>query len=782
MFKNYIRTFLRNLWKSKTYSFLNIAGLAVGIACAGLIFLWVENETGYDSGYTKKDRLYAIREHQVYEGVQRTFIGSPGVLAPAMKDEIPGVVNTCRTTWVNKTLLSLGDKSVYEPGFYVDSSTFSLFGFSFLQGSAKDAFNELYSIVITEKMAGHFFGTEKNIIGRSLTMDNQQKFIVTGVIKDLPDNSTLKFDWAAPFEIFRKKNDWLQYWAANGVKTYVELSPSASSEMVDKQLYDFMHKKDKRATAHPFLFAMKDWHLRDDLLGQRSSYVRLFSIIAWIILLIACINFMNLATARSEKRAREVGVRKVLGARKRSLVWQFIGEAIAMSAIAVFLGLLLIQLALPSFNLLVQEELSTGLGNPLHIGALFAIALLCGLVAGSYPALYLSSFNPVFVFKGIRLKGGGAVFIRKGLVVLQFSVSIVLIISTVIVYRQIQHIRGRDIGYDRANLLDMDVRGDMVKNFAAIKQDLLNTGVVENVALSSQESMYTSDNTTGFEWEGKDPSRQTLISFRMVNPSYFATMAMHILEGRDFRPGADMKADSSNILITESMARLLGKGSPIGKPIRNGNGTLHVIGVVKDYIYGDFYSSPDPVIFFAAPEESHYLYVRYKANSRPEEVLAKVGAVIKKDNPAYPFTYTFIDEQFNAIFKGEFLVGKLAGVFAALAIFISCLGLFGLAAYTAERRTREIGIRKVLGASVTGITRLLTWDFLGLVFISTLVAFPVAWWAMHRWLQGYAYRTTISWWVFIVAGLAAMLIALVTISFQSVKAALSNPLKNLRSE
>src|SRR5882724_1781555 len=268
----------------------------------------------------------------------------------------------------------------------------------------------------------------------------------------------------------------------------------------------------------------------------------------------------------------------------------------------------------------------------------------------------------------------------------------------------------------------------------------------------------------------------------MFNPSYFATMVMHILEGRDFRPGADMKADSSNILITESMARLLGKGSPIGKPIRNGNGTLHVIGVVKDYIYGDFYSSPDPVIFFAAPEESHYLYVRYKANSRPEEVLAKVGAVIKKDNPAYPFTYTFIDEQFNAIFKGEFLVGKLAGVFAALAIFISCLGLFGLAAYTAERRTREIGIRKVLGASVTGITRLLTWDFLGLVFISTLVAFPVAWWAMHRWLQGYAYRTTISWWVFIVAGLAAMLIALVTISFQSVKAALSNPLKNLRSE
>jgi putative ABC transport system permease protein len=788
MFNTYFKSILRNFWKHKTYSFLNVFGLAIGIACAGLIFLWVEDEVNYDSVFLKKDRLYWIRENQTHQGVTRTFDDTPALLAEAIQKELPGIAHVCRVGWDSKFLFSRGDKRIYESGYSADSSFLTMFGFRFVQGRVQHAFSNVHSIVISQKMARQFFGDDPDVIGKTLKMDNAQEYVITGVIRDLPANSSLQFDWVTPFDNFVRGKDWLlKYWGANAVTTYVELAPDADPARINQQLYNYLGSKNKddKSPARPFLFAMNDWRLRNQFVegkqtGGAIEYVRLFTIIAWIILLIACINFMNLATARSEKRAREVGGRKVLGAPRGALIRQYIGEALLMSALSVFAGILLIELVLPFFNTLVEKQLTTALEKPLHIAALVLITLLCGLVAGSYPALYLSSFNPIFVFKGIRMKGGGAAVIRKGLVVFQFTTSIVLIISTIIIYQQVQHIRHRDLGYNKDHLIDMQITGMLGKKFSAIRQDLLNTGVVENAALASARSINTTNNTTGYSWEGKDPDRQILVSHRSVSPEYISTMGMHLIEGRDFL--ANPASDSDHILITRSLAKLMGKESAIGKIIRDGDDQYEVVGVIKDYVYGNMYGSPDPVIFFCKPDDTRYFYVRQKATVHPEEALAKIGAVMKKHNPAYPFDYTFVDDQFNERFKSELFVGKLSGVFASLAIVISCLGLFGLATYTAERRTKEIGIRKVTGAGVMNITVFLSGDFMKLVLISTLIAFPLAWWAMNQWLQDYAYRISIQGWVFVTAGTAAMLIALLTIGFQSVRAALANPVKSLRTE
>ncbi len=640
-------------------------------------------------------------------------------------------------------------------------------------------------------------------------MDNKQDYMVTGILKDLPENSSLQFEWLEPFQVFYNENkEWAQQWNNFGITTYVELKPAADRVAINRQLlnplYDFTTQKNESSvsTVHEFLFSMNDWHLRNDFDNGKETgsgriqYVHLFTIIAWIILLIACINFMNLATAGSEMRSKEIGVRKVLGAGKNRLVFQFISEAIFLALLATIIAVVIIFLVLPAFNLLVQKNLSLGLVNPIHFAVLLLLALTCGLVAGSYPALYLSSFTPVFVLKGIKLKTGSASVIRKGLIVTQFAVSIVLIISTIVIYQQIKHVKSRDLGYNKNNLLQIDAQPDVIKNFTAIKQDLLNTGVVENAALADHETISAGNNTTSINWQGKNPNSNIVISQRLISDKFMSTTGMHIIEGRDFMPSdvvilndKHMPKDSTqpfNVIITQSMEKLLGKGNAIGKTMeRPGNmGTFKLIvtGVVKDYVYGDMYGEAAPVIFYDIPQQANLMYVRTKANSDAEIALTKIGAVMKKDNPAYPFEYKFVDDQFNAQFLSETLISKLSRVFASLAIIISCLGLFGLAAYTAERRTKEIGVRKVLGASVPGIATLLSKDFLKLILLACAIAFPVAWWMMHSWLQGYRYRIEISWLIFLVAGISAMLIALITVSFQAIKAAIANPVKSLRAE
>ncbi len=808
MLKNYFKITFRTLWKNKTYSFLNIFGLALGIACAAFIFLWVEDEVDFDSIHTKKDRVFLIKTNNKVDNGVFTHSSTAGPLAPAMQAAIPGIANTCRTTETSTCLFNSGEKSANATGLYAEPSFFSLFTLPFVHGNAREAFSQLHSIVLTQKAAQKFFGTEQNVLGKTLSMDNRQDYVVSGVLQDLPQNSTLQFEWLAPFKVWYDANPRAKGWFNFGLTTYVELQPGVDAASINERMldpyYDFtmQRKGQDKSSVHVFLFGMKDWHLRDDFDNGKPTgsgrilYVHLFNIIAWIVLFIACINFMNLATAGSEKRAKEIGVRKALGSGRQRLIFQFIGEAMGMALLAGVVAVVITLLFLPAFNSLVEKDLSAGLANPSHLLVLILLTLSCGLVAGSYPALYLSSFNPIFVLKGIKLKTGASGVIRKGLVVVQFAVSIILIISTIIIYQQIQHVKSRDIGYNKENLIQIAAQDDVKKNFSAIKQDLINSGAVENAALADHTTIGAGNNTTGISWRGKDPNSNIVISQRLVSKEFMATTGMHIIEGRDFELGDAMQLgdngvekDSTramNVVITASMQKLLGKGSAVGKLMlqRSDRGTfeMRVIGVIKDYVYGDMYGESAPVVFYEFPQAASLLYIKTTAKGNVANQLAKIGGIMKKDNPAYPFEYKFVDDQFNQLFLRETLISKLSRVFASLAIIISCLGLFGLAAYTAERRIKEIGIRKVLGASVTGITTLLSKDFLQLVAVSCIVAFPIAWWMMSDWLQAYQYRITINWWIFAIAGVMAVGIALVTVSFQAVKAAVANPVESLRAE
>lgn len=791
MITNYIRTAVRSLWKNKVYSFLNIFGLMTGIACAGIIFLWVEDEVQYNSMHEKKDRLYAVLQHWQYDGYKRTFWSTPALMGPAIKAEFPGVANVCRTTEEPvSAMFNNGSTAYYASGMYADSSLFSMFTFPFVEGDVRTAFAQPHSLVITEKTARKFFGQTTNVTGKMLKMDNKQEYMVTGVLKDLPQNSSLRFEWLAPFQTYFNQNKWLTSWDANAVNNFVEVVPGTDIAAFNRQLAAYVKAKFSRAVTTPFLFSMNDWRLRGDFVdgkpaGGRIGYVRLFTIIGWIIIFIACINFMNLATARSEKRSKEVGVRKVLGAGKGRLIVQFIGEAMMMSFVATLLAVVVISLLLPAFNAMVGKEMGLGLQHPSHWAALLAIAVVTGLVAGSYPSLYLSSFNPVAVLKGIKMPGGSAAFIRKGLVTLQFTVSIVLIISTIIIYQQIEHVKSRKLGYNKDKLLEMNVTGRMRPDFEAIRQDLLNTGLIENVAMSDHVTIEGGNNTNALRWAGSS-DKGILISNRCVTPEFFATSGMELKEGRDFLPGATV--DSFSVVITESLSRIMGAEGNIGRNLLVPDGAeanyrpYRIVGIVKDYVYGDMYGKPDPVAFFKQGNGPRVMYIRVAANADPERAVKSIEQVMLKDNPGYPFAFRFVDEQFNAMFSSEQLIGRLSRVFASLAIIISCLGLFGLAAYTAERRTKEIGIRKALGASVAGIARLLSMEFLKLVLLSAVIAFPLSWGMMTRWLDQFSYRTAIHWWVFILAGGMAVLIALITIGYQAIKTAMQNPVRSLQAE
>ena len=790
MFKNYFKTAFRNLSKNKTYSFLNIFGLAVGITCAALIFLWVEDELTFNHNFAKRDYLYHVMQNEKSDAGISTNGSTPGPLATSLKADIPGIVNSGRLSWAMDELAVVGDKSIKENGMYADPSVLSMYALPFIYGNATKALDNPNDVVISESMSKKFFGNI-NPVGKTIKMNAKGAYsvdglyTVTGVFKDLPANCYYKFQWLSPYTTWENANDWLKPWSNNLTETIVELSPTANSASINKKLKNYLSTKVDGSTSQCFLFSMNDWHLRGNFVngvqdGGNIKYVMLFSTIALIILLIACINFMNLATARSEQRAKEVGVLKVMGAGKKGLIGKFISESLLMSFLAVLLALGLLYVLMPFYNELVEKQLSVNLFNPLHVGSLLGIGLLAGLIAGSYPAFYLSSFNPIKVLKGIKVKSSaGVIFIRKGLVITQFTASVILIISTIIVYRQVQHIKDRDLGYNKNNLIYTDLQGNMKDHFSEIKNTLIATGYVENAATSLHDALHVYSYGDGFSWQGKNPNARLPIHNNVVSSEYISTMHMKLVAGRDFY--AD-NADSGNVIINQSMANLMGNQGKIGSIITAGNYTLTVVGIIKDFIYNDVYGQGAPLVLFNGGYSATVMAVRFKRNVNISQAMEKTEEVMKSENPGFPFEYRFADKDFDAMFSSETLIGKLAGVFAILAIFISCLGLFGLASYTAERRTKEIGIRKVLGASAPELTGLLAKEFLQLVTVSCIIAFPVAWWFMNNWLQDYSYRTTIQWWMFALAGLSALLIALITVSFQAIKAAIANPVKSLRME
>ncbi|MFK5972574.1 MAG: ABC transporter permease [Flavobacteriaceae bacterium] len=787
MIKNYFKIAWRNLWKNKGYSSLNIFGLAIGITCASLILLWVEDEVNFNSVFEKQDLVYYVPTNQQYEGEWRTFYSTPGPLAKDMKDEIPEIVKSARTSG-GSLLFTVGEKGVSRFGRYTNPDFLDMFSLNFLEGNMEDAFNRPDAIVLNQKTAFELFGKNTQVLNKALRVNNKDNYIITGVIEDLPENVSFGFDWLVPFERFNEgeDNEWMKYYGNQFADTFVELAPDVDFEAVDAKVRKFIPSKNKEGdVTYAFLHSMKDWHLRSSFqdgkkVGGQIVYVRLFAFIALIILLIACINFMNLSTSRSEKRAKEVGVRKVLGSSKKRLIFQFMVEALITAAIASIISVLVLTLLLPQFNILIEKQLELRLFDTMHILTLLGITLVCGLLAGWYPAFYLSSFKPVEVIKGVKTREGSASYIRKGLVVTQFTISIVFIISTIIVYQQVEYVKSRKLGFEKENLIKMPVTGTMVKNFNSIKQDMIASGVVENVALNNTNILSDGNNGSGLEWQGGTNTEDVLISFRFISSNFLDTAGIEIIEGRGFSD--NVAKDSVNTLITRSFAKLMGKGSAVGKTVRRYGQLYTVIGVVENYLYGDMYGSSDPVMFFNNFSWARFMYVKTKPGAEIAKTLIAMENVMKEHNSAFPFEYEFVDDAFNSMFRSEKLVGNLSKIFALLAIIISCLGLFGLSAYTAEQRRKEIGVRKVLGSSVTGIVKLLSKDFMSLVLIALLIAGPLAWWAMQSWLESFAYRIVINLWVFAIAGIVAICIALLTVSFQAIKAAIENPVKSLRSE
>ncbi len=785
MFKNYFIIALRQLKQNVGYTLLNVFGLALGLTCSLLILLWIQDELSYDKFHKKYDTIYQVMGNQTYDGKTFTFASTPGLLSAMLKAEVPEMKNTTRVDWGSRWLFTIDEKPIFKNGNYVDKSFFDIFSFAFIYGNSKTVFPNDHSLVITKTMSENIFGNI-NPVGKYIKVNNKEDFMITGVIEDVPLNSSLKFDWLVSFKLFEKENPWYTQWTSNGMRTYAELKPDANIENLNKKINQFVKNKDKEASAMPLVLPMKDWRLRSNFKdgkqdGGRIGYLKLFGVIAALLIIIACINFMNLATARAQKRSKEVGVRKVMGAQRHSLVKQFIGESMVMAFLAVLLACVFVLLALPFFNTLVEKQLSLGLSDPRQWFILFALVLFCGIVSGSYPSIYLSSFKPVSIFKG--LTGGRSskvVLVRKGLVVTQFVFSIVLIIATIVVYKQIDHVKSRQLGFNMNNLLYIKQTGQVNEKLDVIQQDLLNTGVVSNVAACNQKIIQAGNNTSGFNWPGKDQSKELLITTEWVSDDYINTAGMQLQSGRSFYKNS--KADTSSCIINETFAKLIGNKNIVNSTLSLYGTNYNIVGVVKDFVFNDMYKSPDPFVMFCQPIGTNNLFVRLNPAVDVEKALDKIEAVFKKDNPGYPFEHRFLDEEYNNNFKNEMLVSKLSRLFAVLTIIISCIGLFGLAAYTAERRTKEIGIRKVLGASVSNVVTLLSQDFLKLVFLAIIIATPLAWYMMNKWLQDYSYRIDIKWWMFLIAGAAAIMIALLTVSFQAIKAAIANPVKSLRTE
>src|SRR5690554_5369543 len=788
MLKNYIKITFRNLWKTRGYSFLNIFGLALGITVASLIFLWIEDEVNYNGYFENRDQVYMIKNLQTYDGYTYVFSSNPGPLVPGLKEDFPEVEYASRSSWIQKTLFDLGDKTIFESGTFVDPDFMEIFSLDFAEGQRESALSQPDQVVISESMARRFFN-RTNVVGETIRVDAETQLTVSGVFRDLPSNVTLSFDWLRPYQVYFSQNSWLEQWGSNALQNFVQLRPDVDLAAVNDKIYEFIQKKSGNDgyTSRLRLYPMERWHLynvfdRDGNEIEGSiKYVRLFSMVAWIVLIIACINFMNLATARSQKRAKEIGVKKVVGAGRWGLIRQFISESILLAFLAGLLAIALAALLLPYFNQIVSKELTLGVFQPSHLLFLLSIVLATGLVAGSYPAFYLSSFEPVGVLKGLAVRSGGANFVRRGLGVRQFAACITLGRCTMLIYMQIRHAKNKDIGYDRADLLTTTVYPKVSTHYQAIKNELTSHGLIEKAGISDHNILGLGSNTGDYFWEGKDPNLEILITVDDADGEYFETVGLKMLAGRPFRQ--DIQADSGNVVINKALATLMKiEDDPIGRTISRSWGDFTIVGMVDDFMVSGIYSSSEPVVFSPLLDGGHVLTMRLARNQDLTAAIPQIEAVFKKFNPEYPFEYRFVDERFDQMFRTEALVGNLSRSFALMAILISCLGLFGLAAYTAERRTKEIGIRKVLGASVLGLTNMLSREFVILVSLACLIAFPLSFWMMDNWLGNYSYRIDIPWWVFLAAGAMALCVALLTVSSQAVRAAVANPVQALRDE
>jgi putative ABC transport system permease protein len=787
MLINYLKVAFRSMLRNKILACINIAGLAIGLTAAILIYMWVQDELGYDRFHEHADDIYRVV--RFFSGEPFPNAVTPGPLAAKLKSDYPEIVTAVRLNLNGREIFRYGDNKFIEKKIlFADPDFFRMFSFPFVKGVPEKALSDPNTIVLTEQMAAKYF-KEEDPLGKSLIVNDRLSFLVTGIIEDVPRNSHLQFDCVIPFETLRTAygHGYIDHWGANSYNTYIQLQNGFPYQNLGEKILNLMSTIDPRLNAKLHLQPVTDIHLYSgskyvgDVAGHGDIlYVRLSSLIAVIILLIACINYMNLATARSGNRAKEIGLRKVVGARKGAIVWQFMGEALIYALIAFAVSLVLVELLLPIFNNLSQKELTLDLRNNIGLyGKMLLIALVTGIISGSYPALYLSAFRPASVLKGTLVSGKRGALVRKCLVVLQFSLSVILIIGTVVVHCQLRYVQNKQLGLDRENLVYVRLQREAFTRYDALKSRLLELSSIAAVTRTSELPLRLGNSMAVFEWEGKDPLDEILFYVAHVDADYADVFNMKVAEGRFF-------GDNNAIVLNEEAASIIGDGeSVVGKTLTMLGQRMTIIGVLKDFHFKPLQTKIEPLVMYLQSNRITILRNNMVIRINPGNMKTTLAALEESYSeivPEIPFEYGFVDEAYDNMYRVIERMGVLFNYLSALAIFVSCLGLFGLASYVTEKRTKEIGIRKAYSASVTDIVLFLSRQFLKWVLIANVIAWPIAYIAMRRWLQTFAYRTDIGIEIFIVTSLAAFVIAIITISWQTIRAARRNPVDSLRYE
>jgi len=794
MIRNYLKIAWRNLIKNKVSSFINIGGLAVGMAVAMLIGLWIWDELSFNKYHQNYDRIAQIMVNANYTGEVYTINSNPLPMGYELRSAYAADFKyVVMSTGAEQHNLVLKDKSFTETGRYMEPDVTQMLTLRMLYGSAS-GLTDQNSILLDQSLSKKLFG-DADPVGQVLKIDNKLNVKVTGVYEDVPNNSDFKdLGFIAPFDLYLASNPWAKdarnNWKNQFVQIYTQLNQGKDFSQVSAQIKDIKLRNvsGDQAARKPvvFLQPMSKWHLYStfkngvNITSEQLKFIWFYGIIGVFVLLLACINFMNLSTARSEKRSKEVGIRKAIGSLRQQLIGQFFSESILIALVAFVVALALVQYSLPFFNQIADKKIAILWANPLFWCSGIAFAMLTGILAGIYPALYLSSFDPVTVLKGTFGIGRLAALPRKAMVVVQFTVSITLIIGTIVVYRQVQHGQDRPVGYSREGLVSLSISSSELKSkYNVISTELKNTGAVTSIAASANPltSIWSTDNQ--FEWPGKDPSLKVDFGAIAVNYDYGKTIGWQFTDGRDF--SSAFPSDSGGYVINQAAVKQMGLQHPVGTVIKHGDKYFRIIGVINDMVMESPFAQTTPSFFFLQGDPS-FLLIRINPKLSEHNALTKISRVLKNLLPNETLDYKFVDETYSAKFAAEERIGKLSGGFAVLAIFISCLGLFAMAAYVAERRIKEIGVRKVLGATVFNLWGMLSGDFVVLVLISFLVAIPVAYYGMHSWLQNYTYRTELSWWIFAVTGIGSILITLLTVSYQTIRAAFANPVKSLKTE
>ena len=794
MIKNYLSVAWRNLLKHKGYSFINILGLATGMAVVMLIGLWIHDELSANTHHKNYASIYQVMMHQTFDGRRGSQTALPYAIGEELKTKFADFKGVAMCDWGSEHSLIYKEKKISKNGHFIGEDAMSMFSFNILAGN-RNALHEPYSIVLTDETAKILFGTE-DPIGKLVKLDNATNLKVTAVVQKQPRNSSLNFDYLIPWNlqevIYSYINQYHKpYWGNNSWQAYVQLNNNASYASVNNKIKNVVisHFTDentlKSIKPEVFIHPMSKWRLYNDFENGKNTggfirYVRMFGILGIIVLIIASINFMNLSTARSEKRAKEVGVRKAVGSVRKQLIWQFLSESLLIAGLAFLVALVLVVLVLPFFNRLTQKDMALQIANPIFWLVMVGFTGLTGIMAGSYPAFYLSAFNPVKVLKGNLRAGKSGSLPRKILVVVQFASAVVLMISTVIIYQQIEHGKNRPIGFDNKGLISVNWSDDIQKNYAALQQELLSSGAVVSMCKSNSPPSEIHSNNNGWEWPKSLPVEKTVIfSTIATDYDYTKTLGIKMLSGRDF--SRDF-ADSNSVILNQAAVKRMGLTNPVGTMLKRDGKPMMVVGVIPDIQMQSPFHPISPLVIVFNKDWVSYIDLRVNPSMSMSKATSLMKPIFDKYNPAFPFAYQFADEQYAKKFNYEELVGNLAAVIAVLIVFISCLGLFGLATFTAEQRIKEIGVRKVLGASVSSLWQLLSKDFVLLVLISCAIAIPIAWYCMNEWLKQYDYKISINISVFIAVSILAVLITLLTVSYQAIRAAMANPARNLRTE